>query len=109
MADKPVVGSIIEADGKQMEIVEVTTLLTPSNGKKNQFITLEGYLLSLREVKECRLCHKPATITAGYCYAHGVSLLKPANGFKTCSFDGDEKRSTFSRCSPGIGNRKTDL
>lgn len=106
--EKPVVGAIIKIDGKSMEIVDVTPIMTPYT-KKNQDTRLEGYSISVREYQTCRLCLNPIHIKLGYCLRHGKSMEQPLTSSVLCEYGGDEQRSKFSQCSPGIGNRKTDV
>lgn len=106
--EKPIIGSIIVVDGKRMEVVDVTPILTPYT-KKNQDTRLEGYSISVREYQTCRLCLNPIHIRLGYCARHGASMDKPLTSSVLCAYNGLEQRSKFSQCSPGIGNRKNDI
>ena len=56
--EKPDVGSRVVRDGKEYEVVSVMARLTPFK-KANQFTTVIGYTLGLREVRDevrCPCC-----------------------------------------------------
>lgn len=56
---EPKVGDHIERDGKTWEVTSVVARLTPYR-KANQFTTVEGYTLGLREIKDvCPTCKQP--------------------------------------------------
>jgi hypothetical protein len=90
LKEKPVIGSTIEFAGKQMEIIEIMYRLSPYEEHSNKTTKIIGYTLTVREIK------KP-------------ELVFDVVGTVAKCAENIERRSTFSRCSPGIGNRKTDL